>query len=795
MFWNHHHKIHIRTSILANFLFGIALVAATLLALELYFIYQTVGQATEREFARTAERISFEWKLRGRLTRETLSTLALIPGLSHLESESERNAVTAIFADQLQRSPNNYALYIGWSDGTLFEVVDLNSFGGLHRHYNAPPKARWLRIRVWMRSDSKRIRRFEFLDKNLRLLKSREEPTDFRTESRSWFRQALQTDGIVVSRPYQFQFLQRRGVTYSKRIGTKSVLGVDITIDYVNTLLKSMKFDPTAKLMLFDRDGERLAETDGWDPAVFQKLLAAANSSDKIQDFKIDHKGTELMATVTPLGKGRRTWIGITVETRSVMRPYLQRIVISMLVAGLVLFVSYFLIAHLVRRIVTPIHELMDENEKIKERRFNEVRLVETDIIELDQLSHSLYDLAESIQAYQKRQEALLDGFIFLIADAIDAKSPYTGGHCRRVPVIAERLLQELTRSDAASFADFRMEGGEAWEEFRRAAWLHDCGKITTPEYVVDKATKLETIYNRIHEIRTRFEVLWRDEEIRYLRGVLEGGDSEALARKRERAQAELIDDFDFVARVNLGGEFLSEEHRERIHRIARRRWLRHFDKRLGLSEVERERMEGETVALPAEEFLLADRPEHRIPRLRRELPGKEETFTLQPPELLYNRGELHNLCVQRGTLTPEEYYKIQEHVIMTIRMLEELPWPEEMRRIPEYAGNHHERLDGRGYPRSLRAEALSIPSRVMAIADVFEALTASDRPYKRGKTLASSLEIMVSMARGGHLDGEVLALFIRSGLYREYGERYLKEHQLGEVDEEELLKKLEEKA
>lgn len=393
-------------------------------------------------------------------------------------------------------------------------------------------------------------------------------------------------------------------------------------------------------------------------------------------------------------------------------------------------------------------------------------------------------------------QKNLFDAMIQLVAGAIDAKSPYTSGHCERVPEIAMMLAEEAERATTGSLEGFSLGDEQEWRAFRLGAWLHDAGKVTTPEYVVDKATKLETMYDRIHEVRTRFEVLLRDARVDMHRAIEAGTPrEEAEARFREAALS-LQEDFAFIAERNLGTESLSPEHEERIRTIAERRWLRHFDDRLGLSWVELERyptraeeesQEGRRradVDHPIEERLLADKPQHRIPRVSRLAQLYDRyNFTLDYPLDLYNRGEIYNLTIGRGTLTNEERFKINEHVIQTIVMLDRLPLPPELKRVTEYAGTHHEALNGRGYPRGLTAADLSIPARIMAIADIFEALTASDRPYKRARPLSVAIEILYQYKLDRHIDGELFDIFLTSGAYRRYAERHLKPEQLDEVD------------
>ncbi|MBZ9666627.1 HD domain-containing protein [Pseudomonas sp. LMG 31766] len=390
------------------------------------------------------------------------------------------------------------------------------------------------------------------------------------------------------------------------------------------------------------------------------------------------------------------------------------------------------------------------------------------------------------------RQKQLLDAFIQLIAGAIDAKSPYTGGHCQRVPEITLMLARAAAESDAPEFSDYN-PSEEEWEALHIAAWLHDCGKVTTPEYVVDKATKLETLYDRIHEVRMRFEVLKRDAWIAYWRGRAEGGEENALAALREQLLSDLDDEFAFIARINLGGEAMADDDQARLKQIAERRWLRTLDNRLGVSWEEAKRLEhSPPSSLPVEEPLLADRPDHLIERVDQEViaPDNRWGFKLEVPQYKFNRGELHNLSIARGTLTAEERYIINHHIVQTILMLDRLPFPKHLQNVTEIAGGHHEKMDGTGYPKRLTREQMSLPARMMAIADIFEALTAVDRPYKKGKTLSEALNIMVGMCKGAHIDPQLFALFIRAGIYRRYAERFMQAEQIDQVDEQMLLEK-----
>lgn len=361
-------------------------------------------------------------------------------------------------------------------------------------------------------------------------------------------------------------------------------------------------------------------------------------------------------------------------------------------------------------------------------------------------------------------QKNVLEAFLEVIARAIDDKSPYTGAHCQRVPVIARMIAFAAEMDQEGVFKDFELSENE-WYAFHLASWLHDCGKVTTPEYVLDKATKLETVTNRIHEIRARFEILRRDAHIDYLKKRLANtAPKEQLVAEFNARVKKLEDDFAFLAKSNVGYAALSDEDIRRIHEIGKQTYYRFFDKTLGLSLDEAERIkEHMPPKTNPHEPLLEDRPEHVFGG--------------------YNRGEIHNLSIPRGTLTPEEAKKINSHIDMTIEMLRSIPFPSHIKNVVEYAGGHHEHMDGTGFPNHLKRSQMSIPARILGVADVFEALSSTDRPYKKAKTLSEIIAIMSDMAKGGHLDPDLFNLLLTSGVYREYAEQYMKESQIDEVD------------
>ncbi len=504
------------------------------------------------------------------------------------------------------------------------------------------------------------------------------------------------------------------------------------------------------------------------------------NKTDKIIFFK--ENNTHYFAILAD-GHYKNIFLGIKINADRLLKAHKDNLHYSLLIAFVLLLLFLPLILYSTNLIVKPIKALILENDKIRNRKFNTVKNIKTNIVEFNELSKSLVLMSKSVHDYQLSQEKIFDAIVKLIAEAIDAKSTYTGGHCKRVPEVAKRLLAQASNSKEDAFKDFSLTSKDALREFEIGAWLHDCGKVTTPEYVVDKATKLETIYNRIHEIRMRFEVLWRDAEIEHLKGKLS---AQALQLKQKQLQ----DDYEFIASANIGGEFMDKNEQDRVKAIAQTMWQRNFNDRLGLCEAELLRYEGlENERLPVMENLLSDKKHHIIARENFDHKAyKDEGFKEKIPDALYNYGEIYNLCIAKGTLSPEERYKINEHVIMSIKMLEKIPFPPHLSNIPEFAGTHHETLIGTGYPRKLSKDELSIPARIMSIADIFEALTASDRPYKKAKTLSQAIKIISFMVKDHHIDEDLFKLFISSGAHLDYARKYLKPEQIDDVDIEQYI-------
>lgn len=687
------------------------------------------------------------------------------------------------------------------SDENIASIFLADEFGNFLQTRREPAFA----YRSINRTDNRDLDSWYYKNKNYLTTSIHMSKATYDPRKRDWYK-LVENSKTFWSEPYIFDSTKEPGITisvgdfdeYNSKI---KVAAVDFTLSRISKLLEEKANILNGNLILFNQSKDVIATSFKIDLKTKEKKLLKLedlNSSIYSDIFKKIEENVftgelkdekEYIYFVSKLEKssGQDWYIASYVEKDIVTADIENTLIHSVLISLLIIIIVYFPIHYILQRFVTkPINELENITNEIALNKYENVKPIRTIIYEFHKLSASIVSMAKSIQEYEKEQINLIDSFIKILAEAIDEKSPYTGGHCKRVPVLAILLAEVASDSDYGELSDFSFKSEKQWREFKVAAWLHDCGKIVMPEYVVDKATKLETIYNRIHEIRTRFEVLHRDATIKYYEQLLlNPQNKDELEKELKQTHEQLHSDFAFIASCNVGGEFMEQSSVDKLTEIGKTTWVRNFDNRLGLSEDELRRVENKELFVPVVENLLQDKIEQIIHRTR-EIDLEEYVkfgFKMDVPEYERNLGELYNLSVKKGTLTQEERFKINEHIIMTIKMLENIPFTKDLKNVPEYAGSHHETMIGTGYPRKLVKEDLSIPARIMAIADIFEALTAADRPYKKAKTLSESIKIMSFMRKDKHIDSDLFEIFLTSGVYKEYALKFLSEDQIDEVD------------
>lgn len=711
-----------------------------------------------------------------------------------------------------------FSTYIGFNNGSFIQIVAIRDQPKIRDLFNAPVGTMYTLRYVFTDNQGVRKQYYHFLNQQQNVIGKRDDlDPNYDPRTRPWYIRAGQEETTFFTEPYVFSSTKLPGITCAKSMMDGSgVFGVDITLEQFSLSLKKQKVSEKGMLFLFDPKGYIIAHPkenpikagkdnalsflhsdESLDPLV-RAIVADYRKNPEIMrnktremtvdgtaylvrstDFKAELKIDQILASVAPVSD----FTGHIKQMQE--RIFLFSFLVLLVVLPLALFVS--------RKISGSLIRLEQESMKIQQSDFSESEHFDSSIKEIHSLIQAFVLMKSTIRDYTARLikakeeiEALFTAITELLAGAIDAKSPYTGGHCKRVPVVAEMLVNAAHKSQKSPFANFTMGTEEKRLEFKVAAMLHDCGKVTTPEYVVDKATKLETIYNRIHEVRMRFEILLREADIDFLQQSQEqDADIHALQAELEKKKQQIIDDFAFVANCNIGGEFMAEEKIERLNLIASQTWTRYLDDRIGLSQDEFSlKSKQPPPTLPVVENVLADKVEHVIARTNPDpFEGNTYGFNMVVPTDAYNLGELYNLSIQKGTLSPEDRFKINEHIIQTIIMLKRLPFPESMKDVVEIAGAHHETMIGTGYPRGLKKEEMTIPARVMAIADIFEALTAADRPYKKPKTLSEALRIMSFMRNDKHIDTELFDLFLQEKIYQTYAEQFLDPGQIDKVN------------
>ena len=352
----------------------------------------------------------------------------------------------------------------------------------------------------------------------------------------------------------------------------------------------------------------------------------------------------------------------------------------------------------------------------------------------------SLGAIALTNRALIHDMENLFESFAKTIAVAIDEKSPHTGGHCKRVPELTLMIADAVHQEQNGPMASFTLAPEER-HQLEIAGWLHDCGKISTPDSILEKAKKLETIFDRIHYVDAKLEIALRDIKLKYQADIIIALKDDKLIevkqleRIQEVAEKQVNCDRAFLQKINIGGEFLTDELQANIHTIAKRYSIT---------------IEG------VNQPLLSD-------------------------------DEITNLSIKRGTLNEEERLIIKRHMNVTQDILEALPFPKHLSNVAEYALGHHETMDGKGYPRGLTKEQMSVPARVMAIADIFEALSSADRPYKKAKPVSECLKIMGKLVLNNHLDGDLFTIFVKEKVYEGYIHQFANPSQLDDFELESI--------
>ena len=789
----------IRTLVIKVFIFVFVLAISTTLALQYYFSHSTLQKSTELSYRTEANRIN---QYVDQINAKAITDGLLLANFTRL---TENKKITPKALQMLTTLMHNNSAYhsisVGFDNGNVQQLVNLNAA------HNDPASQSvasdwWLLISINGQGEQ-RIRTFYYFDQSFNLRKQYQEETNYDLTQQAWFQDAV-INSVKKSKPYLFPYSKTFGQTYSIKVPeTNIVLGINMTLNTLPEILQNDLKNSEDKLnstfheaYIVTQSGQLIASNQAnkafsnghqLPTAPYPALIPLIQQKQKLNQLILTTLNQQpYYVYITPINSinGVNKYLALVIPKQQLMAENTQQLIMILLLSLLCLLLLLPFLWLFSSSIINPLNALQRNIEKVKMRHFKQLTTNTSNISEIQNLDRSLIEMSLSIETYQTDQKQLMESFIKLIAQAIDDKSPYTAGHCNRVPELGLMLVKAAQASNLAPFTDFKFENEDQQQEFNLAAWLHDLGKITTPEHIINKGTKLEANYNRIHEIRMRFEVLWRDAEITYYQQSRAHPErNKPLKEALIKEQLQLMRDFEFVAKANIGDTFMVQQDILRLQKIGEQTWLRYFDDRLGLSLIEELNLTGKKQKLPVTEKLLSDKNEHIIKRDNQLEFDPKFAIKMQVPKYLYNLGELYNLSISSGTLTVEDRFKINQNVASTIKILDSLHFPPELANVPRYASTHSENLKGTGYPRQLSAKDLSIPERILVIADIFEALTTTDRPYKKAKSLSIAIDILYNMALQQDVDMDIFKLFLNSGIYLQYANKFLDKKQIDTVD------------
>ncbi|WP_299666279.1 HD domain-containing phosphohydrolase [uncultured Psychromonas sp.] len=789
----------IRTLVIKVFIFVFVLAISTTLALQYYFSHSTLQKSTELSYRTEANRIN---KYVVQTNAKAITDGLLLANFTRLtENKKITPKALQMLTMLMHNNPAYHSISVGFDNGNVQQLVNLNN---AHNDPASQSMAsdRWLLISINGQGEQ-RIRTFYYFDQSFNLRKQYQEETNYDLTQQAWFQDTV-INSVKKSKPYLFPYSKTFGQTYSIKVPeTNIVLGINMTLNTLPEILQNDLKNSEDKLnstfheaYIVTQSGQLIASNQAnkafsnghqLPTAPYPALIPLIQQKQKLNQLILTTLNQQpYYVYITPINNinGVNKYLALVIPKQQLMAENTQQLIMILLLSLLCLLLLLPFLWLFSSSIVNPLNALQRNIEKVKMRHFKQLTTNTSNISEIQNLDRSLIEMSLSIETYQTEQKQLMESFIKLIAQAIDDKSPYTAGHCNRVPELGLMLVKAAQASNLAPFTDFKFENEDQQQEFNLAAWLHDLGKITTPEHIINKGTKLEANYNRIHEIRMRFEVLWRDAEITYYQQSRAHPErNKPLKEALIKEQLQLMRDFEFVAKANIGDTFMVQQDILRLQKIGEQTWLRYFDDRLGLSLIEELNLTGKKQKLPVTEKLLSDKNEHIIKRDNQLEFDPKFAIKMQVPKYLYNLGELYNLSISSGTLTVEDRFKINQNVASTIKILDSLHFPPELANVPRYASTHSENLKGTGYPRQLSAKDLSIPERILVIADIFEALTTIDRPYKKAKSLSIAIDILYNMALQQDVDMDIFKLFLSSGIYLQYANKFLDKKQIDTVD------------
>ena len=778
----------IRFTLIRTFIFLCFLVTTVAIGLQ-YYASQSIAQKSALQLFNTkALIISNNIKQKDNVINHYSTLLSKFNKL--IINQKLHPDALQLFANIMEENKSYNSISLGFKNGDLQQLIHLNK----PQNNQDLPKvesATWLLVSIAKQGDQK-IRQFSYFDDTFHFISQHQETTDDNVTNLSWYKEAkiLTTNK---SKLFPLANSSSLGQTYSITIPhTKTVLAIDVTLDPFSEFVQKTNDNNQNQLLdeiyLFNGTGhllgsnQKLIELNNTDKLSFipypelTELALHQKSLNKLNSIIINDKPYYAYVAEVDDKTTINSYLAILVPKETLLLPSIKTsIQISALCLALLLILSWCFSSPL----TNTIKALLGETKKAKSQDYTQLQHIVSRVTEIKELNSSMVEMSQIIEEYQAQQKQMTALFIKQIAQAIDDKSPYTFGHANRVPELGLMLAKASLKSDSPAF---ELANEEMLNEFSSNVWSHHYGKLTTAQQVVSKGTKLEASYNRIHEIRMRFEILWRDAEINYFKQSRANPEqNKPLKEALIKQQLQLMRDFGFVAKANLGDTEITEQDLLRLHKIGAQTWFRYFDDRLGLSSIEKLNLTGKKQKLPAQETLLSDKKEHIIKR--NNITQVDSGIKIEVADHLYNFGELYNLSIPHGTLTVEDKFEINQSIINTINLLKALPTTHKQATEIKDLSTYHPALKRVISPSKLEEKGFSITQNILLITDIFETLTSIKKPQQPVESLSNAIDILHQLAIDQIIDINLFKLFLSSGVYIKYANKFLHETQIGEVE------------
>ncbi|WP_298942308.1 HD domain-containing phosphohydrolase [uncultured Psychromonas sp.] len=778
----------IRFTLIRAFIFICLLMTTITVALQYYVSQSTAQKSALALYDTKANVISNKIKQADQIANHYSILLSKFNKL--LVNQKIHPDALQLFANVMVENPSYDSISLGFENGNLQQLRHLNNAKNAQSLADAE-SAKWLLVSVSEQGNQK-IRQYTYFDDTFNVISQREEENNENIVNLPWYKDAKI---LTSNKSNVFSLTNSSSLkqTYSIKVpNTQTVLAIDVTLNSLsnnlqiindknqNSLLDEIYlYNGAGQLLGSNQPIERTTHTNKLSHIPYPVLSEMAQhhtSMNKLNSVTINDKPYYVYIAEVDDKTTTNSYLAILVAKETLLLPSIKTsIQITAFSLALLLILSWCFSSPLTK----AIKGLLNEVKRVKGKDYKQLQQVVSRVTELKELNNSMIEMSQSIEDYQIQQKQMTELFIKQIAQAIDEKSPYTFGHANRAPELGMMLAKASLKSDLPAFE----QANEVMlSEFTSNAWSYHYGKLTTAQQVTSKSTKLEANYNRIHEIRMRFEILWRDAEITYFKESRSNPEqNKPLKETLIKQQLQLMRDFGFVAKANLGDTTMSEQDTLRLHKIGAQTWLRYFDDRLGLSSIEKLRLTDKKQKLPAQETLLSDKKEHIIKR--NNITQVDSGIKIEVADHLYNFGELYNLSIPKGTLTIEDKFEINQSTLSTINLLKALPTTHKQVIKVRDLSAYHPVLKQVSCPSDSSNPDFSITSKILLMTDIFETLTSVKTPQQKVESLSTAIDVLHQLAIDQVIDMNLFKLFLSSKIYIKYANKFLYEIQFDDVD------------